>query len=100
MPILFQFARLIEMKGSESDYGGYQLYLHPPDEDIDSAILSYPQFEVNQGEIKKIKLSKVNLFSLSSDENPCYNDHTLFDETCAVDKVKKLYIGRYNLQVY
>ena len=80
---------MIEIKGSDSDYaGGYHVLLHPPHVDIDSAMLSYPKFIVDKDDSREIKLSKVNIFSLSSTENPCYNDDTLFDTTCAVEKVK------------
>ena len=89
MLLSFQFARLIEIKGSDNDYvGGYQVLLHPPDMDIDSAMLSYPNFKVDQGDFREIKLSKVNIFSLSSKENPCYDDDALFDTACAVEKVR------------
>ena len=96
MPLLFQFARLIEIKGSDNDYvGGYQVLIHPPDVDIDSAMLSYPNFIVDQGDFREIKLSKVNIFSLTSKENPCFDDDALFGTACAVEEVKMIiHIGK------
>ena len=86
--ISFQFTDLKEISGQNGSYGGYQIFIHPPKVDIENALLWYPNFYVNPGDIRMVKLSKVKVNALSTKQNPCFDNDILLDATCRMAKVR------------
>ena len=65
----------------------YRIFLRPANVDFDNAINAYPSFDIFPGDKRNILMSKVNLLSISSNENPCIEDDISIETSCIYKKV-------------
>ena len=63
-------------------HGGFRLFLRPSNVDFDNAINAHPSFEIYPGDKRTIQISKVNLLSISSEDNPCIEEDVPIEVAC------------------
>ena len=66
---------------------GFRIFLRPSNVDFDNAINAYPSFEIYPGDKRTIQISKVNLMSISSDDNPCIEEDIPIEDSCVFKMV-------------
>ena len=65
----------------------YRIFLRPSNVDFDNAINAYPSFDIFPGDNRNILISKVNLLSISSEDNPCIEGDFSIETSCIYKKV-------------
>ena len=71
---------------------GIRAFIHPSNVDIDNAMLTYPNFVIKPGNFRSIYLTKVNIVSLSSKQNPCFAEETLIGYACISNMVVVIFV--------
>ena len=71
----------------ESKENGFTLYVHPSNADFYNLDNDFLTFNIRPGGNAKIFLSKINLQSISTPNNPCLNDEAITGDSCVMKKV-------------
>ena len=80
-------------------HGGFRIFLRPSNVDFDNAINTYPSFVVHPGDDRTIQISKVNLMSISSEDNPCIEEDIPIEESCIYKIGEERFIAKYDCKL-
>ena len=66
----------------------YWVLIHPSSKTLLNDESSYRSVKIHKTEAKTVTLSKINLESISSQDNPCISDDSPTDMVCRMEKVR------------
>ena len=72
----------------------YWVLIHPTRETLLNDEASYRAVTMHATESKTVTLSKINLESISSKDNPCVSDDSPTDMVCRMEKVCSQYLNK------
>ena len=95
-----QFSKVAEkLKVSEHKYPKFSILIHSAKESLNNTLYVTKPITISARESKTAMITKCNLNSISTEEDPCANDETLTRADSAIKKVPHLMKKEHKLHI-